>query len=100
MSSKLLCEFKLDDIPETLTEVPSEEPTVVSEPVYQHQQKLDPIPSKTPDKVQFNLENNSEKAEPQISTLPAVSPVGESSQSAGEEIKRLKARLAEALKQI
>jgi len=102
MSSKLLCEFKLDDIAEIEPDT-VEQPTVVSEPVFQHQQNIEPIKPKIAEKVQFKLDEPVAK-EPQISTLPnlAEKPVLQNSgnKQAAEEIKQLKARLADALKQI
>ena len=82
---------------------------VKTEPVYQHQQTLEsPVPSKVAEKVQFNLDQHDD--EPTMSTLPVtvsspaapktVTAAATPSSSAADEIKQLKTRLADALKQI
>ena len=85
------------------THIKIEQPAVVSEPVFQHQQNIEPIKPKVAEKVQFKLDEPVAK-EPQISTLPNLAdpPVLQNSgnKQAAEEIKQLRARLADALKQI
>ena len=75
---------------------------IASEPVFQHQQTLEPVPPKVAEKVQFKLDEPVSK-EPKISTLPnlAEQPQQQTqNKQAAEEIKQLRARLADALKQI
>jgi len=101
-SSKLVCEFKLDDIPETASELANEADYISSEPVYQHQQTMEtPVPPKPADKVQFKLDDQSAPTakEPKVSTLPQMAQPTPTN-AAAEEIKQLKSRLSQALKQI